>query len=98
VSSNKPTPQKLARSHRPRGDATRPTSRCARSSSRTTIGSARADLVAVHRGAGEASLPAEFRERFIGVVAHDLRNPLAAVAMTASSLLRKSDPSAPWVR
>jgi signal transduction histidine kinase len=41
---------------------------------------------------------AVFRERFLGMVAHDLRNPLAAVAMSASSLLRKNEPPAPWVR
>jgi signal transduction histidine kinase len=31
---------------------------------------------------------AEFREMFIGIVGHDLRNPLGAIAMTAASLLR----------
>ena len=31
---------------------------------------------------------AEFREMFIGILGHDLRNPLAAIAMSAASLLR----------
>jgi PAS domain S-box-containing protein len=31
---------------------------------------------------------AEFREMFIGIVGHDLRNPLAAIGLTAASLLR----------
>ena len=31
---------------------------------------------------------AEFRERFIGIVGHDLRNPLSAINMTATSLLQ----------
>jgi PAS domain S-box-containing protein len=31
---------------------------------------------------------AEFREMFIGILGHDLRNPLASIAMSASALLR----------
>lgn len=31
---------------------------------------------------------AEFRERFIGILGHDLRNPLSAISMTAAMLLR----------
>jgi signal transduction histidine kinase len=31
---------------------------------------------------------AEFREMFIGILGHDLRNPLGAIAMSAASLLR----------
>jgi PAS domain S-box-containing protein len=41
---------------------------------------------------------ATFRERFLGVVAHDLRSPLAAVALSASSLLRQGDAPALWMR
>jgi PAS domain S-box-containing protein len=33
---------------------------------------------------------AEFREMFIGIVGHDLRTPLAAIGLTAASLLRQS--------
>lgn len=33
---------------------------------------------------------AAFRERFIGILAHDLRNPLSAIGITAASLLRSS--------
>ncbi|RKH41406.1 sensor histidine kinase [Corallococcus sicarius] len=32
---------------------------------------------------------AEFREMFIGILGHDLRNPLASIAMAAASLLRR---------
>jgi PAS domain S-box-containing protein len=31
---------------------------------------------------------AEFRERFIGILGHDLRNPMASISMTAALLLR----------
>ncbi|MCI0572601.1 MAG: PAS domain-containing protein [Myxococcaceae bacterium] len=34
---------------------------------------------------------AEFRERFIGVVSHDLRNPLNAISMTAGLLIRAEE-------
>ena len=34
---------------------------------------------------------AEFRERFMGIVAHDLRNPLNAILLSASALLRAED-------
>ena len=33
---------------------------------------------------------AEFREMFIGVVGHDLRNPLGSIIMSAATLLRRS--------
>jgi PAS domain S-box-containing protein len=48
----------------------------------------------------EAALREEsvFRERFIGVLAHDLRSPLAAVALSAGSLLQHGDAPATWVR
>lgn len=32
---------------------------------------------------------AEFRETFIGIVGHDLRNPLASIVMAAASMLRR---------
>jgi PAS domain S-box-containing protein len=33
----------------------------------------------------------EFRERFLGIVSHDLRNPLNAIRLSASALLRSDD-------
>ena len=35
----------------------------------------------------ELRVVAEFREMFIGIVGHDLRNPLGAIRMTAETLL-----------
>jgi PAS domain S-box-containing protein len=48
----------------------------------------------------EAALREEaaFRERFIGVVAHDLRSPLHAIVLSAAALKRQSDAPAPWVQ
>lgn len=37
----------------------------------------------------ELRVVAEFREMFIGIVGHDLRNPLASIVMSATSLLRR---------
>jgi signal transduction histidine kinase len=34
---------------------------------------------------------AEFRERFLGIVSHDLRNPLNAISLSASVLLREEE-------
>jgi PAS domain S-box-containing protein len=34
---------------------------------------------------------AEFRERFIGIVSHDLRNPLSAISMSATTILKSPD-------
>ncbi len=36
---------------------------------------------------------AEFRERFLGIVSHDLRNPLNVILMSAQSLLREAGQS-----
>jgi signal transduction histidine kinase len=48
----------------------------------------------------EASLreEAEFRERFIAVLAHDLRIPLHCVVVSAGALLRQGDAPPGWVR
>jgi signal transduction histidine kinase len=48
----------------------------------------------------EAALRAEavFRERFIGVLAHDLRNPLHAIVGSAGTLLRQGDAPPSWAR
>jgi len=37
----------------------------------------------------EIRATAEFRERFIGILGHDLRNPLGAIVMSAAGLLRQ---------
>jgi PAS domain S-box-containing protein len=39
----------------------------------------------------EAGERAEFRERFIGVLGHDLRNPLSAIQASAQLMLRQED-------
>jgi signal transduction histidine kinase len=41
------------------------------------------------RSERELRAMAEFREMFIGVLGHDLRNPLASISMSAGSLLRR---------
>jgi len=40
------------------------------------------------KGERELREVAEFREMFIGILGHDLRNPLGSIAMSAASLLR----------
>ena len=44
---------------------------------------------------------AVFRERFIGVLTHELRNPLNAIVLSAGALLHQGDAPparrAPWV-
>ncbi len=39
----------------------------------------------------EREQTAEFRERFIGIVSHDLRNPLSAIKMGATMMLRSEE-------
>jgi PAS domain S-box-containing protein len=48
----------------------------------------------------EAALREEavFRERFIGVLAHDLRNPLHAIIGSAATLLREEEAPLSWTR
>jgi len=48
----------------------------------------------------EAALRAEagLRERFMGVLAHDLRNPLHAIVLSAGALLRQADAPPIWLR
>ena len=49
-----------------------------------------AEVARARAEAGERELlaVAEFRERFIGIVGHDLRNPLGAINLAAETLLR----------
>lgn len=43
------------------------------------------------RAARELARDAEFRERFIGILGHDLRTPLGVVDLTARSLIERGD-------
>lgn len=40
---------------------------------------------------------AAFRERFIGILAHDLRTPMHAIAFSARTLMQQADAPAPWL-
>jgi PAS domain S-box-containing protein len=44
----------------------------------------------------ERAREAEFRERFLGILGHDLRTPLSAVTFAAHSLLRQAAPGDAW--
>jgi signal transduction histidine kinase len=49
------------------------------------------DVTELHRAVDELERTAAFRERFVGIVSHDLRNPLNAIAMSAGILLRSNE-------
>ncbi|WP_224240587.1 sensor histidine kinase [Hyalangium gracile] len=49
------------------------------------------DMTEPRKREEELRRSAEFRERFLGIVSHDLRNPLNAIALSASVLLREED-------
>lgn len=53
--------------------------------------SALADQAAVALEKTRLDESAEFRERLIGIVSHDLRNPIAAILLGAQSLLRRDE-------
>jgi PAS domain S-box-containing protein len=46
------------------------------------------DVTESKRAAEELKQTAEFRERFLGIVSHDLRNPLNAIRLSVNALLR----------
>lgn len=46
------------------------------------------EVTALHQAAETLRRTAEFRERFLGIVAHDLRSPLTSISTGASLLLR----------
>jgi signal transduction histidine kinase len=48
------------------------------------------DISELHRAMEEMKRTAEFRERFIAIVSHDLRNPLQAIGASASILVKSS--------
>ncbi len=49
------------------------------------------DITERKRQEEELRRTAEFRERFLGIVSHDLRNPLNAILLSANALLRAED-------
>ncbi|RKG83333.1 sensor histidine kinase [Corallococcus terminator] len=51
------------------------------------VGSVVVDVTRHKQSEGELRAAAEFRERFLGIVGHDLRNPLNAIRMGASFLI-----------
>jgi signal transduction histidine kinase len=50
--------------------------------------------VAVNVDISDRKRAEEFRERFIGILSHDLRTPLAAITLSAGSLLQRAGPGA----
>jgi PAS domain S-box-containing protein len=52
------------------------------------------DITDRKRAELERAHEAEFRERFIGMLGHDLRTPLGAISFTARSLLAQEEPRA----
>ncbi|WP_415835825.1 response regulator, partial [Corallococcus soli] len=51
------------------------------------VGAVVVDVTRHKHSEGELRATAEFRERFLGIVGHDLRNPLNAIRMAASFLI-----------
>ena len=45
----------------------------------------------IKRAREELKTRAEFEQQLVGIVSHDLRNPIAAITMSATTLLRKDD-------
>ena len=52
------------------------------------VGGLLMDITESKRKEEELHRAAEFRERFLGIVSHDLRNPLNAILLSANTLLR----------
>ncbi|WP_375767355.1 PAS domain-containing protein [Archangium gephyra] len=52
------------------------------------VGAAVVDVTESKRKEEELHRAAEFRERFLGIVSHDLRNPLNAILLAANGLMR----------
>ncbi|NBD09966.1 response regulator [Corallococcus silvisoli] len=62
------------------------------------VGAVVVDVTRHMQAEGELRASAEFRERFLGIVGHDLRNPLNAIRMAASFLLASEQMPAALVR
>ncbi|HEX5745994.1 MAG TPA: PAS domain-containing protein [Archangium sp.] len=52
------------------------------------LGAVVVDVTEARRKEEELHRAAEFRERFLGIVSHDLRNPLNAILLSANALMR----------
>ncbi|AKJ01352.1 PAS domain S-box-containing protein [Archangium gephyra] len=55
------------------------------------VGTVVVDITERQRTEEELRRAAEFRERFLGIVSHDLRNPLNAIVLSANALMRAED-------
>jgi PAS domain S-box-containing protein len=55
------------------------------------VGTVVVDITERQRTEEELRRAAEFRERFLGIVSHDLRNPLNAILLSANALMRADD-------
>ncbi len=55
------------------------------------VGTVVVDITERQRTEEELLRAAEFRERFLGIVSHDLRNPLNAILLSANALMRSED-------
>src|SRR5262249_17355010 len=56
------------------------------------------DLTASKQAEEESRRVSEFRERLVGIVGHDLRNPLAVIRMAAEYMMQREDLPVPIVR
>jgi PAS domain S-box-containing protein len=56
------------------------------------------DLTESHRAQAQARHQLEFEQQLIGIVSHDLRNPVSAMLLAAQSLMRREDVSAPVLK
>jgi PAS domain S-box-containing protein len=55
------------------------------------VGTVVVDITERQRTEAELRRAAEFRERFLGIVSHDLRNPLNAILLSANALMRAEE-------
>ena len=62
------------------------------------VGTVMVDVTRHRQAEAELHAAAEFRERFLGIVGHDLRNPLNAIRMAAGFLLANEQMPAPLLR
>lgn len=53
--------------------------------------------ITVLRDITEQRRNADFREKVLGIVSHDLRTPLTAISLTAALIRRRTEKFAPWV-
>ncbi|TSC26037.1 ATP-binding protein [Corallococcus sp. Z5C101001] len=67
------------------------TLRDARTGEDIGVATASRDITELHRREAEARERAEFEKQLIGIVSHDLRNPLNAILLSAHALLQRDD-------